>query len=142
MCEEFARAQVSDEVVQALRMGRMTALQKSSGAILGIVVGDFTRRLVARTLAQQLNPPMEQATPPFQFVLTTKSGYECVAHVAQALTDLDANATLLSVDGIGVFDLISKGVPCSKHCWRWKVAVPSSPLSDSSTVPINLLVGR
>ena len=104
MCEEFARAQVSDEVVQALRMGRMTALQKSLGGIRGIIVGDFIRRLVARTLA-----PIEQATSPFQFALTTKSGYECIAHIAQALTDLDANATLLSVDGIGAFDLISWG---------------------------------
>ena len=98
MCEEFARAQVSDEVVQALRMGRLTALQKSSGGIRGIVVGDFIRRLVARTLAQQLNPAIEQATSPFQFALTTKSGCECIAHIAQALTDLD---------GIGAFDLIS-----------------------------------
>ena len=72
MCEEFARAQVSDEVAQALRMGRMTALQKSSGGIRGIVVGGFVRRLVARTLAQQLNPAVEQATSPFQFELTTK----------------------------------------------------------------------
>ena len=108
MCEEFARAQVSDEVVQALRMGRMTALQKSSGGIRGIVVGDFVRRLVARTLAQLLNPAVEQATSPFQFALTTKSGCECVAHIAQALTDLDANATLFSVVGIGAFDLISR----------------------------------
>ena len=114
MCEEFARAQVSDEVVQALRMGRMTAL----GGIRGIVVGDFIRRLVARTLAQQLNPAIEQATSPFQFALTTKSGCECIAHIAQA-----------------------PGVPCSKGCWRWMVAVPSSPLSDSSTVPHQLIGG-
>ena len=106
MCEEFARTQVANEV-QALRMGRMTALQKSSGGIRGIVVGDFIRRLVARTIAQQLNPAIEQATSPFHFALTTKSGCECIAHIAQALTDLDANATLLSVDGIGAFDLIS-----------------------------------
>ena len=45
---------------------------------------------------------------PFQLALTTKSGCECIAHIAQALTDLDANATLLSVDGIGAFDLISR----------------------------------
>ena len=43
------------------------------------------RRLVARTFAQQLNPAIEQATFPFQFALTTKSGCECVAHIAQAL---------------------------------------------------------
>ena len=109
MCEEFARAGTPDEVVQALRMGRMTALQKPSGGVRGIVVGDFVRRLVARTLAQQLAPAVELATSPFQFALTTKSGCECVAHIAQTLTDLDGNTTLLSVDGIGAFDLISRG---------------------------------
>ena len=32
-----------------------------------------------------------------------------MAHIAQTLTDLDGNTTLLSVDGIGAFDLISRG---------------------------------
>ena len=100
MCEEFAGAGTPDEVVQALRMGRMTALQKSSGGVRGIVVGDFLRRLVARTLAQQLAPAVERATSPFQFAVTTKSGCECVAHIAQTLTD--------RWGGIGAFDLISR----------------------------------
>ena len=50
VCEEFGRAGTPDEVVQALRMGRMRALQKSSGGVRGIVVGDFLRRLVATTI--------------------------------------------------------------------------------------------
>ena len=41
--------------------------------------------------------------------LTTKSGEECVAHALQILTDLDDRATVLSIDGIGAFDLISQG---------------------------------
>ena len=86
----------------------MTALQKPSGGVRGIVVGDFVRRLVARTLAQQLAPAVELAISPFQFALTTKLGCECVAHIAQTLTDLDGNTTLLSVDGIGAFNLISR----------------------------------
>ena len=48
---------------------------------------------------------MEQATSPFQHALSTKSGGECIAHSLQALT----GATVLSIDGIGVFDLISRG---------------------------------
>ena len=67
--------------------------------------GDFFRRLVAHTLAQQLGLAVESATAPFQFVLSTKANSECLAHVAQALTDMDDTATLLSVDGIGAFDL-------------------------------------
>ena len=40
----------------------------------GIVVGEVIRRLVARTIAQQLGPAVEAATSPFQFALSTKSG--------------------------------------------------------------------
>ena len=96
MCEEFAGAGTKDEVVQALRMGRMTALQKSAGGVRRIVDGDFLRRLVARTLTQQLAPAVERAIFARSSSLSlTKSGCECVAHIAQTLTDLDGNTTLL-----------------------------------------------
>ena len=32
----------------------------------------------------------------------------CVSHVLQTLTDLDEQATILSVDGVGAFDFISR----------------------------------
>ena len=50
---------------------------------------------------------MEEATAPFLYALTTKSGGECVAHAVQSLTDLDCRATVLSIDGISAYDLIS-----------------------------------
>ena len=85
-----------------------SVVRKPSGGIRGIVVGDVFRRLVARTIAQQINPALEKATAPFQNALTTRARVECVAHVIQTLTDLDHKATVLSVDGVGVFDLISR----------------------------------
>ena len=87
----------------------MSALQKPNGGVRGIVAGDIVRRLVARTIAQQLSTEVERATTPFQYALTTKAGGECIAHAFQALTDLDERATVLSIDGIGAFDLISRG---------------------------------
>ena len=105
----FAQGHVPVEVIPLLRLGRITALQKPSGGIRGIVVGDVFRRLVARTMAQQLNAAVERATSPFQYALTTRAGVECVAHVVQTLTDWDPGATVLSVDGVGAFDLISRG---------------------------------
>ena len=71
MCERFARADIPDEVLQVMRVGRMTALQKPTGGVRGIVVGDFVRRLVARTLAQQLKDAVQLATAPFQFAAST-----------------------------------------------------------------------
>ena len=105
MCQEFVIGRLPEEILRPVRTGRMTALQKPQGGIRGIVVGDFVRRLVARAVAQQWGPAVERHTSPFQFALSTKSGCECVAHIAQAMTDLDPNTTLLSVDGIGAFDL-------------------------------------
>ena len=48
------------------------------------------RRLVARTMAQQLAPAVERATSPFQHALTIRAGGE------------------FSIDGIGAFDLMSR----------------------------------
>ena len=69
-----------EEILRAVRIGRMTALQKPPGGICGIVVGDYVRHLVARTLAQQLCPAVERHTSPFQFALPTKSGCERGPH--------------------------------------------------------------
>ena len=76
MCQEFARGHMPPEILQAVRIGRMTALQKPQGGIRGIVVGDFVRRVVARTLAQQLGPAVEQHTSPFTHKIWQGEGGE------------------------------------------------------------------
>ena len=48
----------------AIGLGRLTALQKEVGGIRGFVVGDMMRRLVARTMAQQVSKEVEEATSP------------------------------------------------------------------------------
>ena len=104
----MARGEVPDRIEEAIRLGRITALRKPDGGVRGIVVGDFLHRLVARTIAKQIAKQVEVAPAPWQYVLTTRAGCECVAHVLQHLTDGDAQATILSVDGIGAFDLVSR----------------------------------
>ena len=71
------------------------------------MVGDFLRRLVARTLAQQFSQAVLKATSPFQFALSTRAGTEAVTHALQALTRLEEDATVVSIDGVGAFDFIS-----------------------------------
>ena len=63
------------------------------------------RRLVARTMAKALGTKFQDATAPYQHALTTRSGCESVAHVLQGL---NREATVMSVDGVGAFDLISR----------------------------------
>ena len=100
MGQELANASVPDEIIQiqALRVGRLTPLLKPSGGVRTSFVVWLPARL----------PPVETATAPFQYALSTCVGTEYVYHVLQALTDNDERATILSVDGIGAFDLISR----------------------------------
>ena len=48
----FARGNAHPEVVDALRMGHMTALRKEDGGVSGIVVGDIFRTVVEGTNSQ------------------------------------------------------------------------------------------
>ena len=59
--EQLARGDILAAVVDVVRLGRMPALQKPDGGVRGIVVGDVLRRLVGRTIAQQLVPAVEDA---------------------------------------------------------------------------------
>ena len=104
----LARGHLPPAALQVLRLGRVTALKKPDGGVRGIVVSDVLRRLVARTMAKQCALSAEKATAPFQYALRTRAGCECVSHVLQTLTDLDPSATILSIDGVGAFDLVSR----------------------------------
>ena len=88
-------------------MGRVMALQKANGGVRGIVAGDMVRRLVTRTIAQQIHGPVERASP-FQYALSTRAGTGCIAHAIQAITDATPRATVLSADGISAYDTISR----------------------------------
>ena len=97
-----------DEIIEAIRLGRLTALSKPDGGVREIVVGDILRRLVARTITKQIAKKVEAATALPQYALSTKAGCECVAHVLQSLTDLSPEVTVTSIDGVGAYDLISR----------------------------------
>ena len=106
--ENLSRFHVLSIAVQMVRCGRMTALTKSDGGVRGIVSGDVLRRLVARTMAQQLGPGVKSATSPHQYAFSTRAGCECIAHVLQGLCDLNPLTTVTSIDGVSAYDLISR----------------------------------
>ena len=108
LAEQVAQGRITPTVIEAIRMGRMTALRKANGGVRGIVVGDVVRRLVARTMAQQLGPQVESAMAPFQYALSTRGGSECVAYVIQGLSELNPDSTVMSIDGISAYDQISR----------------------------------
>ena len=116
---EFARVlaigEVPPEVMKAIRLGRMTALSKPDGGVRGIVVGDFLRRLVARTLAQQYSQASIEGnfSVPTRLIHKGRNQERAVTHALQALTSLDEDATVVSIDGVGAFDLISRNAMVS-----------------------------
>ena len=59
---QIARAQMPAELVQTIRLGKMTTLQKPDGGVRGIVVGDVFCRLTARTMAQQISNENPETT--------------------------------------------------------------------------------
>ena len=96
--------------------------KKNNGGIRGIVAGDLLRRLVARTMAQQLGPAMERPTAPFQHALTTRAGTECSAHAVQALMDAthQQQCCLLMAFGRSIWCPTN---PCWRVCVEWKAGI-------------------
>ena len=84
----------------------MTSLQTPNGGAEGSLL-ETSYGSVARTKAQHMMPVVEAATAPYQYALSTSAGTECVAHALQLLTEENTRSTVLSIDGIGAFDMIS-----------------------------------
>ena len=82
-------------------------------------------RIREGSLAQQLALRWSSTRSHISLHCQPKSGCECVAHIAQAMTFLDPNTTLLSVDGIGAFDLISREAVL-EGCWSKRVLISST----------------
>ena len=116
LVQDFARARVPAEVFQALRLGRLTALQKDAAGedpdrkprIRGIVAGAVLRRLACRAVAQQFGSKLLAATAPWQFALQTRAGTDALAHAVRYLTDADPDAVVVSLDGVGAFDHVRR----------------------------------
>jgi hypothetical protein len=106
--QHLARAEVPGAVAEALRLARLTALTKKAGGVRGIATGEVMRRLVARTLAQQFAKQFDAATLPYQFALNTRAGTDCLGLFLRALTDLDPDLVIVSLDGIGAYDHIKR----------------------------------
>jgi len=86
----------------------MTTLRKDNGRIRGIATGDVFRRLVTRALAQQYAEALSAATAPFQFALSTRAGTDCAALLLRAMLDQDTDAVVVSIDGVGAYDHVSR----------------------------------
>ena len=83
--DTFAKGEIPKEIVDAIRMGRITALRKLGGGVwwaISSVVWCPDREAIQQ---------VEDATAP---------GCECVAHIFQSLTGVDRSTIVILVDGV------------------------------------------
>ena len=104
----FARADLPPGIIDALALSRLTALRKPGGGVRGIATGDVFRRLVSRVLARAFAGVFDEATRPYQFALSTRAGTDSLAAMLQAATELDPEATVVSLDGRSAYDSVSR----------------------------------
>ena len=104
----LARAEVPQEIVQALAMSKLTAMIKPNGRIRGIAAGDAFRRLVSKALARQSQTIFRELVAPANFGLCDRGGTDSLIHMVQFLLEEDEGKVLLSVDGVGAFDHVSR----------------------------------
>ena len=92
-----------------LESGSHTVLRETDGGVREVVVGDIMRRLVARTMAKQIAKKVEKSHSSFPARLDCKSRIcECVAHILETIMAVDGCATVVSIDEVGAYDLISR----------------------------------
>ena len=111
----LAQARVPASISKVLTMARLTALTKKDGGVRGIATGCSMRRLTARTLAKQFAKDFESQCAPFQYALSIRAGTDCV-DMLRAATDVTPNATVLSVDGVGVYDHVLRAAMLWHEC--------------------------
>ena len=92
------------QVIEAMRLSQLTALQKLNGKVRGVAAGDTMRRLVGKALARQFQDELRAAVEPSNFGLCDRSGTDALAHMIRILTDADPNLVVTCVDGVGAFD--------------------------------------
>ena len=99
VAQQLANAQVPTSIAAAIGFGRVVALR---------AIGDVLRHLVARSLAQQHATAIHTTCAPHQFALSTRAGTEAVVRAISVATQSNPQHTVLSVDGIGAYDTISR----------------------------------
>ena len=108
VAELLARSHVPSSIRDVLQISTLTAIRKPNNKVRGIAAGDSFRRLVAKTMAKQFRPQLENAVKPFNFGLCDRSGTDSAVHLLQYLTDAYPGKVIVSIDGVGAFDHVCR----------------------------------
>ena len=108
VAECIARGLVPPAIRAALALSQLTAILKTNGKVRGIAAGDALRRLVEKTLAKQFSSTFRQEVSPLNFGLADRSGTDGLIHLLRSSAERDPHRTIVSIDGIGAYDHISR----------------------------------
>ncbi|KAL2614144.1 hypothetical protein R1flu_025836 [Riccia fluitans] len=117
LCIHIAQGRVSASTTYLLGASHLLALEKPSGGVRPIVVGEVLYLLVARTLGFQCREALVDHFSHLQFDVATCGGCETIIHGLRATLDLHPNWIVLQVDIQNAFNIVSREVPVREILW-------------------------
>ena len=115
----LAAADLPASALAALRLPRLTALQKPDGGVRGIATGDAFRRhafrrLASRVLARHYAATFDRLTRPFQYALQARAGTDALAGLLRASLETDPGTVVVNIDGRAAYDTVSRATVLSQ----------------------------
>ncbi|KAL2629177.1 hypothetical protein R1flu_013863 [Riccia fluitans] len=86
----------------------LLALEKPSGGVRPIAVGEVLYRLVASSMGFQFREAVADHFSPLQFGMATRGGYETIIHGLWATLDLHPDWDIFQVDIKNAFNTVSR----------------------------------
>lgn len=88
----------------ALRMCKISAIEKTATKTRGLNAGDSFRCILARALAQQYTNEFRAATSAYNYGISVHSGTYSIIHLLRSYTYELPNQNAHTIDGMGAFD--------------------------------------
>ncbi|KAL2634242.1 hypothetical protein R1flu_005721 [Riccia fluitans] len=107
LCTHIGQGRVSPSMAYLLGASRLLALEKPSGGVRPIAVGEVLYRLVARSLGFQFWDALADHFSPLQFGVVMRGGCETIIHGLHATLDLHPDWVVLQVDIRNAFNTVS-----------------------------------
>ncbi|KAL2653584.1 hypothetical protein R1flu_021712 [Riccia fluitans] len=106
LCTHIAQGRVFASTAYLLGASRLLALEKPSGGVRPIVVGEVLYQLVAHTLGFQFWKDLADHFSPLKFGVATHGGCETIIHGLRATLDLHPDWVVLQVDIQNAFNTV------------------------------------
>ncbi|KAL2630334.1 hypothetical protein R1flu_015020 [Riccia fluitans] len=108
LCTHVAQGHLSLAAARLLGPSRLLAIEKDSGGVRPIVVGEALYRLVAQSLSLQFRATFFNHFEPWQFGVATGGGCETIVHGLRATLDLHPDWVVLQLDIRNAFNTVSR----------------------------------